>query len=102
MLPAYSGTVVANADIYDILQNLPRDLPAAFDQALCRIRERRYRNQLFKLVATAERPLGVDEMRVALTVVPGETTWHPEKLPPDGIAIVHQCGGNLVEIDEED
>lgn len=55
-----------------------------------------------KLVMSAATPLNLDEIRVALCVVPGERVWHPEKMAKDGSQLISLCGGNLLELDEED
>lgn len=55
-----------------------------------------------KLVMSAVTPLNLDEIRVALCVVPGEPVWHPEKVAKDGSQLIPLCGGNLLELDEED
>lgn len=102
VLPMNSDTVVSTADICNILQNLPRDLPEAYDQALARVKDQRYGNNHFKIVAASKYPLSLDELQVAVTVVPGNTTWNAAALPLDPAVVVYVCGGNLLEIDEED
>lgn len=102
VLPSILPISVSPVDICHILNNLPKDLPEAFDQALSRIRDNRYGNNHFKIVAVAEPPLTLDEFRVALTIDPGETIWSPTRLLPPTMAAVHLCGGNLMEVDEED
>lgn len=55
-----------------------------------------------KLVMAAATPLSLDEIRVALCVVHGEPIWHPGKIVRDGTQLISLCGGNLLELDEED
>lgn len=55
-----------------------------------------------KLVMSAATPLNLDEIRVALCVVPGEPVWHPEKIAKNGTQLISLCGGNLLDLDEED
>lgn len=55
-----------------------------------------------KLVYSAVNPLNLNEIRVALSVTPGEPVWHPEKIAKDGTQVISLCGGNLLELDEED
>lgn len=100
-MPDHLQAVVTLADIHQILANLPRNLPEAFDQALYNIADKRYGSSIFKLVATSERPLKLEELRVALTVTPGNLRWDVTKLPSDGLSVVYACGGNLLEVDEE-
>lgn len=86
----------------NILENLPGDLPEAFDQALGRISDTRYGTRIFALVAAAVFPLTGDQLKVALTVEPGNATWEFWKLPQDAKQLVDCCGGSLIEMDEED
>lgn len=55
-----------------------------------------------KLVLSAVDPLSLDEIRVALSIVLGEPVWHPEKVAKNGTQLISLCGGNLLELDEED
>lgn len=55
-----------------------------------------------KLIMSAVTPLSLDEIRVALCVVLGEPVWHPEKMAKDGSQLITLCGGNLLDLDEED
>jgi ankyrin repeat protein len=94
--------VTTDEDVINMLTNLPKDLPEAFENALSRIIDKRYGGTVMKFVAAATHPLKIDELRVALTVEPGEPIWHPTKLPNDGEELVSLSGGNLIEFDEED
>jgi hypothetical protein len=102
ILPLSGGRVTTDEDILNILNNLPKSLPETFEAALKRIPDRRYEKSIVKLVVAAEEPLTLDELRVALSVVPGNLDWHSSRLPKDGSSIVSICGGGLLEIDEED
>lgn len=82
--------------------NLPQNLPEALERALERIIDKSYEGKILQLVLAAECPLTVDELRVALTVSPGETVWYGEKLPKDGAQLMCLCGGILLEVDDED
>lgn len=55
-----------------------------------------------KLVMAAITPLDLDEIRVALCIIPGQPVWHPETIAKDGTQLISLCGGNLLEVDEED
>lgn len=85
-----------------ILTHLPKDLPEAFEQALERIFDQQYDGKIMKLVVSAATPLHLDEIRIALSVVVGDTVWHPEKIAKDGTQLISLCGGNLLDLDEED
>ncbi|KAH8904984.1 hypothetical protein BR93DRAFT_759718 [Coniochaeta sp. PMI_546] len=102
LLPIHSAALLSSSDIPKLLENLPRNLPEAFDRALESIADCRYGSRIFQLVAAARRPLTLDELRIALHVEPGVTNWNPMSVPQDGRAIIALCGGNLLEIDEED
>lgn len=82
--------------------NLPQNLPEALERALEGIIDNSYEGKILQLVLAAECPLTVDELRVALTVSPGETVWYGEKLPKDGAQLMCLCGGILLEVDDED
>ncbi|KAK8047997.1 hypothetical protein PG996_016061 [Apiospora saccharicola] len=101
LFPGSPGIATNSDYIHDILCHLPANLPESFDQALSRISNKLYGNKPFKLVTAAERPLSLDEFRVALTVVPGITEWKGSMLPRDAKAVVYGSGGNLLEVDEE-
>lgn len=102
IFPTHRAHVMTDEDVLNILTNLPKDLPEAFENALSRIIDKRYGEPMMKFVAAATHPLKIDELRVALTIVPGEPVWHPLKLPQDGEELVSLSGGNLIELDEED
>lgn len=94
--------VITDDQILNLIKHLPRDLPEAFEQALERIPDRRYEGRIMKLVMSAVSPLDLDEIRVALSVVVGEPVWHPERIAKDGMQLISLCGGNLLDLDEED
>jgi len=102
LFPTHTTTVVTPQTVLNILENLPGDLPEAFDQALARISDTRYGTRIFALVAAAVSPLTGDQLKVALTVEPGNATWEFGKLPQDAQQLVDCCGGSLIELDEED
>lgn len=55
-----------------------------------------------KLVISAVTPLHIDEMRVALNIVLGDPLWHGDRIAKDGAQLISLCGGNLLDLDEED
>ncbi|KIW79346.1 hypothetical protein Z517_05958 [Fonsecaea pedrosoi CBS 271.37] len=92
--------------ILTALQSLPKDLPETFDRVLRKLAEKRTTNpatcrKIFAIVAAAQRPLTLDELREATGVVPGDTEWDPRKLINDIQMAVSQCR-SLLLIDEED
>lgn len=100
--PRYTQELRSEADIVDIINNLPRNLPEAFDQALLRVIPKGSGSKIFELVASAEPPLSPDELRIAFNVEPGNTTWNPATLKGSGYTLVSEYGGSLLDIDEED
>lgn len=57
--------------------------------------------QIFKLVAVAYRPLITEELREALSVIPGYTIWNPIWLLND-IYLALACCGSLITVDKEE
>lgn len=93
---------MTDEQILSLITNLPKDLPEAFERALEGITDRRYQGNIMKIVLAAVSSLTLDELRVALTITPGDPIWRPARLPHDGSQLVSLCGGNLLELDEED
>lgn len=102
VFPSQSKTVVTYEHILNLINNLPKDLPEAFERALEEIIDDRYGDSIMKLVMAAPSPLSLDELRVALAVVPGEPVWYATKVPTNSSQLISLCGGNLLELDEED
>ncbi|KAI7773232.1 hypothetical protein LA080_011497 [Diaporthe eres] len=102
IFPGHSRTVVTHEQILNLIYNLPKDLPEAFERALEEIIDDRYGDSIMKIIMAAQSPLTLDELRVALTVVPGDPVWYAAKTPADAIQLIALCGGNLLELDEED
>ncbi|KAL5375000.1 hypothetical protein DPSP01_011492 [Paraphaeosphaeria sporulosa] len=89
--------------IRDALADLPRDLSETFSRILHKSGPsgQAYQTRILQLVVAASRPLTADELREALSVVPGDTIWTPSRLPND----VHSalaCCGCLLTLDEEE
>lgn len=99
---ANAKAVVTDDQIQNLIMNLPKDLPEAFERALEGIVDKSYQDKILKLVMAAEHPLTIDQLRVALAIVPGDPVWHPERLPRDGAQLISLCGGNLLELDDEE
>ncbi|KIX99306.1 uncharacterized protein Z520_04882 [Fonsecaea multimorphosa CBS 102226] len=92
--------------ILKALESLPRDLPETFDRVLQKLSGQRTTNpatcqKIFAIVAAAQQPLTLDELREAMGVEPGDTQWNPRKLINDIRMAVNGCG-SLLLIDEED
>ncbi|RDW85731.1 hypothetical protein BP5796_04056 [Coleophoma crateriformis] len=89
--------------IRQALVDLPKDLTETFLRILARVEiaGQSYQRQILELVTVAQRPLHVNELREALSVVPGNTTWDPATLLND-IYSTLACCGPLVIVDEEE
>jgi hypothetical protein len=85
-------------EIRQSLENLPKDLPETFARILQRSgeRNRSSQRQILELVAVAYRALSTEELREALSVVPGDTTWRPSHQINDIISTLACCGGLVV------
>ena len=89
--------------IRQALQDLPKDLSETFSRILDRSRVlgEPYQKRILELVTAAQRPLTAEELREALSVVPGDATWIPAKTLNDVFSVLTCCGSLLIE-DEED
>ncbi|OAL40002.1 hypothetical protein AYO20_00915 [Fonsecaea nubica] len=90
--------------ILTALQSLPKDLPCTFERILQKLSEKgsefvQIARKTFTLVAAAQRPLTVQELREAVSILPGDTRG--PGLPSDMRSVLDKCGGLLV-VDEED
>jgi ankyrin repeat domain-containing protein 50 len=89
--------------ISQALDDLPKDLPETFSRILQRSEElgKTFQKRILEFVTAAFRPLTIEELREALSVVPSNTVWNPSSLVNDMISILACCGG-LVVVDEEE
>ncbi|KAH7231838.1 uncharacterized protein BKA55DRAFT_524137 [Fusarium redolens] len=84
------------------LADLPRDLPSTFSRILEQSAAlgKKDQRRILELITAAYRPLATDELREALSVVPGDPDWNPARMPNDIYAAL-ACCGSLVVVDEE-
>src|ERR1700733_3582501 len=89
--------------IRQTLSDLPKDLPETFSRILRRSEKlgKPYQRRILELVTAAYRPLTTEEIREALSVVPGDTTWNPARLLNDVYSTL-ACCGSLITVDEEE
>ena len=89
--------------IRQALRDLPKDLSETFSRILDRSRElgEPYQKRILEVVTAARRPLTAEELREALSVVPGNATWNPAKGLNDVFSVLTCCGSLLIK-DEED
>lgn len=91
--------------IREALDDLPRDLSRTFARILQRSNnlsmDESHQRCILELVTAAHRPLRAEELREALSVVPGDTVWNPSKLLNNIFGIL-ACCGSLLTLDEEE
>lgn len=88
--------------IRQALADLPGDLPETYLRILNKSASAapEYQKLILELILAARRPMTGDEFREALSVKPGDATWHPEHVIND-VNSVLACCGSLVSVDEE-
>lgn len=91
--------------ILKALEDLPNDLPTTYRRILRRLRDSGSTDpplgkKIFEIVSAARRPLDLEELREAISIEPGNTTWNASKLVNDMEKSLGCCG-SLVVIDEE-
>ncbi|KAF2804925.1 uncharacterized protein BDZ99DRAFT_425132, partial [Mytilinidion resinicola] len=93
----------SDQDIRDALADLPEDLSETFSRILRRSEGpgKSYQRQILQLVTAAYRYLTIDELREALSVVPGDQVWNPSRLLNDVYSTL-ACCGCLLTVDEEE
>ncbi|KAJ5170909.1 uncharacterized protein N7500_003692 [Penicillium coprophilum] len=96
-------TMHTDAEIRHALNNLPEDLSETFSRALQRANQSGspYQKLILELITVAERQLTTGELREALSITPGDTTWNPSQLL-NNIYSALACCGALVVLDEEE
>ncbi|MCJ1465075.1 hypothetical protein MMC07_003691 [Pseudocyphellaria aurata] len=88
------------------LKDLPKDLPETFDRILQKLQhsnvaDPEYCRKIFDLMAAAQRPLTLEELCEAVSVVPGKIWWDASKLVNDMHRSLSDSCGSLVTVDEE-
>ncbi|KAH6669833.1 hypothetical protein B0J14DRAFT_486435 [Halenospora varia] len=89
--------------IRQALADLPEDLSETFSRILRRSKDlgKPYQRPILELITVAHRPLTTEELREALSVVPGDTTWRPARLLNELYSTL-TCCGSLIAVDEEE
>jgi hypothetical protein len=93
-------TMETDEQIEAALIDLPWDLSEIYRRLLPKQRGS-YQKRVFELVLVARRPLTTSEIREALSITPGDTTWTAAKLLNDVYSTLTTCGC-LVNVDEEE
>ncbi|KAJ6071845.1 hypothetical protein N7499_009859 [Penicillium canescens] len=89
--------------IRQALEDLPSNLRETFSRILQRSERPGMLTQraVLELITAAHSPLTTEQIREALSVVPGNTVWDPSRLPND-INATLACCGCLITLDEEE
>lgn len=89
--------------IRQALADLPKNLPETFSRIQRRSAElgENYQTRILELVTVARRPLTTEELREALSVVPGDAVWNPRRLL-NNVYSALACCGSLILVDEEE
>ena len=97
------GAMESDFAIRQALADLPKDLSDTFSRILRRSEgsAKHYQRLILELVTVACRPLTAQELREALSVVPGDTTFNPARLLNDVYSTL-ACCGSLIVVDEEE
>ncbi|KAL4801774.1 hypothetical protein BDV18DRAFT_164585 [Aspergillus unguis] len=92
-----------DANIRAAIAHLPKKLSDVYSLILSKVSEGdiMYQKRVFELIVAARRPLLAEEMREALSIIPGNVVWDPCKLLNDLNSALSSCG-DLVTVDEED
>lgn len=85
------------------IQDMPKDLYTLFSRILqkARVTGPAFQSRLLKILVAAKRPLTVDEMREALSIVPADATLRPQQQINNIAHALASCG-SLVAVDEEE
>ncbi|MCJ1461962.1 hypothetical protein MMC07_000562 [Pseudocyphellaria aurata] len=88
------------------LENLPKDLPDTFNRILRKLQhsdaaDPQFSRKIFNMLAAAQRPLTLEELREAVSIRPGVTSWDASKIVNDMLRSLLDSCGSLVAIDEE-
>ena len=89
--------------IRQALTDLPKDLSETFSRILRKSEGpgKTYQRRILEVVTIARRPLTAEELRDALSVVPGEAVWNWSRRLND-VNLILTCCGSLLTIDEEE
>ena len=93
----------SDANIIIALDNLPRDLPQTYERILSGNTETDdidICKRIFLWVATAKRPLTLDELREAIGIEPLQQNWDSSRFVNDMSRAI-TCCGSLIFVEEE-
>ncbi|KFZ03367.1 hypothetical protein V502_11004 [Pseudogymnoascus sp. VKM F-4520 (FW-2644)] len=89
--------------IRQALKDLPKDLSETYSRILRKSEGsgKTYQRRTLELVTISHRPLTAEELRDALSVVPGDAVWDWSRRLND-VDLILTCCGSLLTIDEEE
>ena len=89
--------------IRQALKDLSKDLSETYSRILRKSEGsgKTYQRRTLELVTTAHRPLTAEELRDALSIVPGDADWNWSRRLND-VNLILTCCGSLLTIDEEE
>lgn len=92
-----------DVELRKALLDLPKHLPETFSRILVgsTVKGQNYQRRILELFTIAQRPLNVNEIQEALSVIPGNTTWNRSTMLKNVLSTL-ACCGSLLDIDEED
>ncbi|KIW18722.1 hypothetical protein PV08_03011 [Exophiala spinifera] len=98
-------SATTDEEILQALSNLPHDLPETYQRILAKVDCERLikpeiRQRIFQILSAAHRPLTLEELREAISIVPGETEWDPRRLVNNMQRLIDFCGG-ILNVEEE-
>jgi hypothetical protein len=94
-------TMQTDAEIRDALINLPDDLSQIYTRLLERQGHAiKYQRRILEFIAASQQPFTTEDLREALSVTPGDTTWTAANLINDVHTALASCGC-LVVVEEE-
>ncbi|KAM7207214.1 hypothetical protein V8F20_002480 [Naviculisporaceae sp. PSN 640] len=89
--------------IRQALRDIPKSLPATYEQILKKSRGfgPQYQHSILKILSAAFEVLNIDQLREALSIVPGDICWSDDRLINDVNVTLASCG-SLIKVDEEE
>lgn len=82
------------------LRDLPTNLPAIYERIIRKSFRAKFTKKILQLFLSACRPLGIWELREALSVIPGDNTMDRKKFVNDIYKTISRCG-SLLELSED-
>ncbi|SCO42884.1 uncharacterized protein FFMR_07044 [Fusarium fujikuroi] len=95
---------ISDTAIREAIRDLPRDLTQTYERNLLKASSgdsKSHHIRIFKLLVGAREPLTTEQLREAVSVKVGHTTWSPQQHISSILVALRFCG-SLVMVDEED